>query len=48
MISNSQSAMEKATELINHYSQFLPEDYFEDNEDDDYDEEKAFDEEGSH
>lgn len=31
--------MDKANELINFYAQFLPEDYFEDEDDEDYDDE---------
>eukprot|EP00347_Sterkiella_histriomuscorum_P004216 403361302 len=48
MIANSQNALQKANDLINHYAQFLPEDYFDDEEhendlheeDDDYDSEE--------
>lgn len=28
MIANSQTALSKANELLMHYSQYLPEDYF--------------------
>jgi hypothetical protein len=28
MISNSSIALDKANEMMNHYSQFLPHDYF--------------------
>jgi hypothetical protein len=34
MIANSQSALEKANEMMSFYAQYLPLDYFTDEEDD--------------
>ena len=38
MIANSQQALSKANELVSFYSQYLPEDYFNDETEEDDDE----------